>query len=563
MLPLLPNLYDTVMEIENSLEIFRNFVEDSPHAILIVNAEKHEIVSQNKFAREFFGDELHNLIREETYIRLFFSKTDVEFELTIPANNKPRIASVCVRSMSWDRVPNDYRILYINDITESKSQQEKSQLDELTGIPRRNLFFRRLEEAIALASANKGSFGLLYLDLDGFKMVNDIYGHESGDTVLQIVTKRIMSCVRGGDAIGRLGGDEFGIILLDVKSIFDMGLIAKKIIESLEKEMVIAKDKSCFISASVGVSVYPDDGQDSETLIRNADRAMYAVKHDRGKGSYAYYSDGIVDQYQKKKQIESDLQKAIKNPDQFILHFMPQFDLNKGCLSGVETLTYWHPPDGKLQLPSEFLPLVENSNLIISIEQLVFSRAGSHILQWLQSVDSILPFRLIVNISSRHFTTLESMEAINTLIENIGLQPNLVDLEISESIMSDDPKTIEKLFDFHNKQVCLTLDNYGSKATSLLSLKRFPISAVKIDRSFVRNILTEKIDRAIVKHTIRLANDIGLKTIAQGVESEAQLELLTTWGCSEAQGYFFSKPLTAEAFSRYIKESPPSIANHK
>lgn len=544
------------MEFEKSLEIFQKFIENSPHAILVVDALKRDIIYQNKSSRDFFGDELDNLIEKNTYIRLFFSKTEVEFELTISARNKPRIGAVSVRSMFWDRTPNDYRIVYIDDITESKNQQEKSQIDELTGIPRRNLLFRRMEEAIALASANEGVFGLLYLDLDGFKLVNDIHGHESGDIVLKIATKRIMACVREGDTIGRLGGDEFGIILLNVQNLHNMGRIAKKIIESLEREMKIANGKSCFISASVGVSIYPDDGKDSETLIRNADRAMYAVKHDRGKGNYAYYSDGIVDQYQKKKKIEADIKNAIKDPNQFILHFMPQFDLNKGCLCAVETLTYWQPLNGKLKLPFEFIPLVENSNLIISIEQLAFCKAGRHIQHWLNSKESLPPFRLIVNLSSRHFTTLESIDAINILIESIGLKPSLLDLEISESIMSDDPKAIDKLFDLYNKQVRLTLDNYGSKTTSLLSLKRFPISAVKIDRSFVRNILTEKIDRAIVKHTIHLANEIGLKTVAQGVESEAQLELLIKWGCHEAQGYFYSKPLTAEAFSQYIKEFP-------
>ncbi len=547
------------MNIEQSLEIFQNFVENSPHAILIVNAFKHDIVYLNKSAKEFFGDELQSLIKTELYIRLLFSKTETEFELKISTNNKTRIGAVSVRTMSWDRTPNDYRILYISDITTAKTLQEKSQIDELTGIPKRNLLFRRMEEAVALTKANEGVFGLLYLDLDGFKDVNDTFGHEAGDVVLKIATKRIKACIREGDTVGRLGGDEFGIILLNVKNFENMGLIAQKIIESLEQEMKLTDGATCSVSGSVGVSIYPDDGTDAETLLRNADRAMYSVKHDRGKGAYAYYSDGIMDQFQKKKRIESDIKNAIKNPDQFILHFMPQFDLKRSILSAVETLTYWSPPNNKLRLPSEFIPMIESSNLIISIEQLIFSKAGQQHLQWLNSVESHHPFRLIVNLSARHFTTLETMEAINVLIENIGLNPSMLDLEISESIMSDDPKAIDKLVDLHNKKVCLTLDNFGSKATSLHSLKRFPIKAVKIDRTFVRNILTEKIDRAIVKHTIHLANEIGLKTIAQGVESRAQLELLMEWGCSEAQGYYFSKPLTAEGFTEYIKNPSPSV----
>lgn len=545
------------MKIEESLEIFKKFADISPHAILIVNSFKNIIIYQNKSAKEFFGNELKNLIKSELYIRLLFSKTETEFELKISANAQSRVGAVSVRTMSWDRTPNDYRILYVNDITTSKTLQEQSQIDELTGIPKRNLLFRRMEEAIALSKANSGVFGLLYLDLDGFKQVNDTFGHHSGDIALKIASKRIKASIREGDTVGRLGGDEFGVILLNVKNLGNMGMIAQKIIESLEKEMKLPNGEACFISASVGVSIYPDDGIDTETLLRNADRAMYSVKHDLGKGAYAYYSDGIVDQYQKKKRIESDIKDAIKNPEQFILHFMPQFDLQCGCMSGVEALTYWYPPNDKLRLPFEFIPMIENSNLIISIEQLVFGKAGRQHLEWLRSMQSQHPFRLIVNLSSRHFTSLETMEAINLLIDNIGLSPDMLDLEISESIMSDDPKAIEKLVDLHRKKICLTLDNFGSKATSLLSLKRFPISAVKIDRSFVRNILIEKIDRAIVKHTILLANDIGLKTIAQGVESKAQLELLMEWGCSEAQGYYFSKPLIAEDFSRYIHT--PSI----
>ena len=551
------------MEIEKSLEIFQKFIENSPHAILIVNAFSHKIVYQNASARNFFGKELENLFKKELYVRLFFSKTETEFELTVQKRDDTRIAAVSVRTMSWDRKPNDYRILYINDITQSKSLQEKSQIDDLTGIPKRNLLFHRMEEAIALTAANDGVFGILYLDLDGFKEVNDTFGHEGGDTVLKIATKRIKACVREGDTVGRLGGDEFGIILLNVKNLGNMGMIAQKIIESLEKEMKLAHGEACFISASVGISIYPDDGLDTETLIRNADRAMYSVKHDRGKGAYAYYSDGIVDQYQKKKQIETEIKQAIKNPDQFILHFMPQFDLNRRCLTAVETLTYWYPPHDKLRMPFEFIPVIENSNLIITIEQLVFSKAGRHHLEWLDSIQSKHPFRLIVNLSTRHFSTLETVEAINLLIDSIGLKPEMLDLEISESIMSDDPKSVDKLFDLHDKNISITLDNYGSKATSLLSLKRFPISGVKIDRTFVRNILTERIDRAIVKHTIRLANEIGIKTIAQGVESEEQLELLTAWGCSEAQGYYFSKPLTADAFSDYLRSLEPPQPSEK
>ncbi len=543
------------MKIVKSLEIFQKVIENSPYAILIINSLKQDILYYNQLAKKFFGEELNQLIEKETYIRLF-CETEAEFELTISTNEKKRIGAISVRTMSWNRTQNEYRILYINDITATRTQQEKSYIDELTGIPRRNLFNRRMEEAITLASANNGMFGLLYLDLDGFKLINDTYGHESGDTVLKIVTKRLKACVREGDTIGRLGGDEFGIILLNVKKMENMGIIAKKIIDSIEQEMKIDKGKTCFISASIGVSVYPDDAGNLEALIRNADRAMYVVKHDRGKGHYAYYSDGIVEQYQTKKQIESALKKAVKSDDQFILHFMPQFDLETGYLSAVEALTYWKPPNEKLKLPFEFIPVATNTDLIIIIEQLVFKKAGHHILQWLKIAETIPSFRLAVNLSSRHFTALESMETINHLVENIGLTPSLIDLEITESIMRHNPKAIEKLFDMHNKQVSLTLDNFGSTTTSLLSLKRFPITAVKIDRAFVRNIVTEKIDRAIVKHTIHLANEIGLRTIAQGVESQEQLALLKNWGCSEVQGYYFSKPLNAEAFSDYIKHLP-------
>lgn len=545
------------MEIKQSLEIFQKVIENSPHAILIVNALQHDIVYHNKLAGDFFGESFDDLINKETYVRLFFSQTETEFEITISVDNKTRIGAVSVRTMSWDRVPNEYRILYINDITDTRSQQERFHLDELTGIPRRSLFFRRMDEAITLASANKGTFGLLYLDLDGFKQINDTHGHESGDTVLKITTQRLKACIRQGDTIGRLGGDEFGIILLNVKKRENLGRVAGKIIDSLEKEMKLEHDKTCFVSASVGVSIFPDDGTDSETLLRNADRAMYAVKHDRGKGSYAYYSDGIVEQYQNRKQIESDIKRAINNPEQFILHFMPQIDLDKGCLCAVEALTYWQPPKGTLKLPFEFIPVASRSDLIIHIEQLVFTKAGRLMEQWLNSDESMPPFRLSLNISSRHFTTLESVSNMNDLIANIGLQPSLLDLEISESIMENDRRIKEKLFDLRDKQVRLTLDNYGSMATSMLSLKRYPVTAVKIDRAFVRNILTSKIDRAIVKHTIHLANDIGIRTIAQGVESEAQLELLIKWGCNEAQGYLFSKPLTAELCSEYIRDFRP------
>lgn len=553
------------MELDKSLEIFQKVIENSPQAILVVNASEHAIIYHNKLAEKFFGTDLKHLIEKEIYLRIFFSATETEFEITTSAKNKTRIGAVSVRTMSWSRTPNEYRIIYINDITATKNKQENSNVDELTGIPRRNLFNQRVEEAISLASTNKGTFGLLYLDLDDFKPVNDAHGHESGDTVLKIVTKRIMACIRAGDVIGRLGGDEFGIILLDVKNTENIGLVAKKIIDSLEHEMKIAQDKTCFISASIGVCMYPVDGTDRKTLIRNADRAMYVVKHERGKGNFAYYSDGIVAQFNLKKNIETDLKKAVKDPDQFILHFMPQIDLETGSISAVETLTYWlEPTSGKLRLPFEFLPIAAKSNLIVLIEQLAFKRAGQQVLHWLSALDTLPPFRLIVNLSSHHFTSIERVTNIDHLIDSIGLNPILLDLELSESVMRSDPKAIKKLIDLRNKKIRITLDNYGSKETSLLSLKRFPITAVKIDRAFVRNILTEKTDRAIVKYTIQLANELGLKTIAQGVESEAQLELLIKWGCHEAQGYLFTKPLPINAFSSYLEGfQPPEMLTNK
>ena len=546
------------MKIAKNLEIFKEIIEKSPNAILIINASEQSIIYHNQLAEDFFGEDLNHLIKKETYHRLL-CESEIKFQLKSSTHDRTRIGAVSMRTMSWDRTPNEYRILYIHDITDIMDQKEKPYLDELTGIPERNLFKQRLKEAITLTSTNQGAFGLLYLDLDGFKPVNDTFGHSSGDIVLKIVTKRIKACVRDSDTIGRLGGDEFAIILLNIKDPENAGKIANKIIHSLEQEMEIEKDKTCFISASVGISIYPLDGNDYETLIKNADRAMYVVKHDRGKGGYAYYSDGIVEQYQNKKNIESGIKKAIKDPNQFILHFMPQIDMVTGCLSAVETLTYWKPPNEKLRFPYEFIPMVDNTNLIISIEQFVFSKAGLQILEWQQKINTIPPFRLIVNLSSRHFTALNSMETINHLIENIGLEPRLLDLEITESIMLHDPKAMEILLELKNKQVSLTLDNYGSDTTSMLSLKRFPITAIKIDRVFIRNILKEKIDKAIVKNTIRMANEIGLKTIAQGVESEAQLEMLLNWGCHEAQGYLFSKPLPAKSFSQYMKEFQPSM----
>ncbi len=545
------------MKTVNSLEIFQNVLESSPHAILIINAFEQTIIYYNPMAKTFFGEDLDRIIEKETYIRLLQEK-EAEFQLTVSTQGSIRIGAVSVRSMSWDRTPNDYRILYVNDITETENGKKDSFLDELTGIPRRNLFQHRLEEAITLASANKGIFGLLYLDLDGFKPINDTFGHTSGDMVLKIVTKRIKACIREGDTVGRLGGDEFGIILLNVQTPENMGIIAKKIIESLEQEIKLESDQNCFISASIGVSIFPEDGANYDTLIENADRAMYVVKHDRGKGAYAYYSDGIVDQYQNKKKIEDGIRNAINHPDEFILHYMPQVEIKSGKLSAIEALTYWKPEDGKLRFPNDFIPVANRSNAIIAIEQIAFTKAGRNLVAWLKQQGTTTPFRLAINLSNRHFNALESMETLNQLIEDIGISPSLLDLEITESIMVHDPKAIEILFELRQQHVSLTLDNYGSQATSLLSLKRFPISAIKIDRLFVRNILEDKIDRAIVKNTICMANDIGLRTIAQGVESEAQLELLQDWGCDEAQGYLFSKLLPAGPFSRYIQTFKPA-----
>ncbi len=550
------------METEQNVALFKKVIEKSPQAILIVNTKQHSVVYHNKIADQFFGGQLDHLIGEETYIRLFFSEKEIQFELSVSTKGEPRVGVVSARTLSWNRTPSEYRVLYINELTSSKFSTAESYIDELTSIPRRPLFDQRMEEAIALADENKGVFGLLFLDLDGFKLINDTYGHSAGDQVLKIATQRMQACIRKDDVLARLGGDEFGIILLNVQDIDNMGNIAEKIIQTLEQEMKIEQDQSCFISASIGVSTFPHDGRDRKILTQNADRAMYAVKHDRGKGNYAYYADGIVEQYQKRKQTESEIKKALLETDRLILYFMPQIDIETGGLCAVEALTYLQKTAGDIMAPSEFIPVAERSNLIISLEQLVFDKAVQQSLQWFDKLEAAKHFRLIVNLSSRHFTTGDSLETIDYLLEHVGIKPELLDLEISETAMSNDPKAIKKLYDVRQKNVHITLDNYGSKATSLISLKRFPISAVKMDRTFVRNIVEDSTDRAIVKHTIRLANDLGLKTIAQGVETQEQLYLLKNWGCNEAQGYLFSKALRVDAFSDYVLGFEPTITKN-
>jgi len=550
-----------MMETEQNIALFKKVIEQSPQAILIVNTQQHSVVYHNKIAGQFFDGQLDRLISEETYIQLFFSKKEIQFELSVSTEGETRVGVVSAQTLSWNRTSSDYRVLYINEVTDSNASTAEPFIDELTGIPRRPLFDQRLEEAMALANENKGIFGLLYLDLDGFKLVNDTYGHSAGDQVLKIATQRMQACIRKDDVLARLGGDEFGIILLNIKDIDNMGSIAAKIIQTLEQEMKIEQDQSCFISASIGVSTFPHDGSKPKVLTQNADRAMYAVKHDRGKGNYAFYADGIVEQYQKREQTESEIKRALLEKDPFILYFMPQIDIETGGLCAIEALTYLQKTAGGIMAPSEFIPVAEKSNLIISVEQLVFDKAVQQSLKWFDRLEAKKHFRLIVNLSSRHFTTGDSLETIDYLLEHVGIKPELLDLEISETAMSNDPKAIKKLHDVHQKNVHITLDNYGSMATSLISLKRFPISAVKIDRTFVRNIVDDSTDRAIVKHTIRLANDLGLKTIAQGVETHEQLELLKNWGCNEAQGYLFSKALRVDAFSDYIVGFEPAIAD--
>jgi diguanylate cyclase (GGDEF)-like protein len=422
--------------------------------------------------------------------------------------------------------------------------------DPLTALPNRILFMDRLFQALQRVRWHRRMVAVLFLDLDNFKQVNDTLGHAVGDLLLKAVSKRFENCVREGDTVARLGGDEFTLILENIAQAEDVPRVTQKILEVFTEPFRI-QGHELFITASIGISLYPNDGEDPETLVKYADTAMYLAK-EQGRNNFQHFSPAMNTRGLERSALMNGLRKVLER-EESLLHYQPQIDLQSGRIVGMEALVRWSHPNLGLIPPSKFIPLAEETGLIVPIGEWVLLTACMQNKIWQEA--GMGPLRVAVNISARQFQQRNLLKMISSVLDKTGLPANCRELELTESVlMHKDQNTTKTLCELSEMGIQFSVDDFGTGYSSLTYLQRFPINALKVDRSFVQEITTDANDAKIVTAIITMAHSLDLRVIAEGVETVEQLDYLHLLKCDQAQGYFFSHPLPAKGATAHLME---------
>jgi diguanylate cyclase (GGDEF)-like protein len=423
--------------------------------------------------------------------------------------------------------------------------------DALTGLPNRPLFIDRLIVSLAQTARTPQKLAVFFLDLDRFKDINDSLGHSTGDQLLKAVADRVRRCVREGDTVARFGGDEFTLLVPRIENIEDAAKIAQKIIETLKIPFDI-HDRELFVTTSIGISLFPTDGIDAETLVRNADSAMYRAK-ESGRDNYQLYAPAMNARALERLALENMLRKALDHRE-LVLFYQPLIDAESKLIIGVEALIRWSHPELGLLSPAHFISVAELSGLIIPIGRWVLHTACRQLKTWQKKIDRSLT--VSVNLSARQFAQPDLVDQIRGVLADTALEPQFLELEITESnAMQNAENTIHTLRELKQLGVRIAMDDFGTGYSSLNYLKRFPIDTLKLDQMFVQDVNTDAADAAIVSAVITMAQSLRLAVVAEGVETEEQLAFLRREGCDRIQGYLFSAPMSAEELEPYLIEN--------
>jgi len=418
--------------------------------------------------------------------------------------------------------------------------------DSLTGLPNRMLFMDRIDQAISRAQRERGKFALLYIDIDHFKVINDSMGHAAGDQLLNIVSQRLTDVLRKTDTIARLGGDEFTIIIEDLEAAELVVQVAKNILATLDKPVEIF-EKEVHIGGSIGIALYPQDGESFGTLLKNSDTAMYKAK-ELGRQTFQFYEHEMSLKAMRRLDLENQIRVALKNKE-FLVFYQPKVNLITGQCQGVEALVRWLHPEKGLITPDNFIPLAEETGLIIQLDEWVMRTACRQFKKWKAAGYSIN--NLSVNISARHFKEGSLLKHCKKVIEETQVLPKNIEIELTESALVDNYNSAKEiLHEIHEMGIHIALDDFGTGYASMSYLKEFPFDTVKLDRSFVQGVPDDGEDAAIVKAMIQLAEALNLNMVAEGIETESQKHYLTDHGCAYGQGYLWSKPVEASEFER-------------
>ncbi|HEY4742609.1 MAG TPA: EAL domain-containing protein [Candidatus Acidoferrales bacterium] len=444
-------------------------------------------------------------------------------------------------------------VIVFRDVSVARAMAQQlahsAEHDFLTGLPNRMLLNDRVTQAITLAPRHLKKVAVLFMDLDGFKHINDSLGHPIGDQLLQSIAKRLVDCVRGSDTVSRQGGDEFVVLLSEVAQSEDAAISAVRLLQAVaEAHSIGAHD--LHVTTSIGVSVYPDDGLDAETLIKNADTAMYQAK-ENGRQSYQFFKPSMNVRAVERQSIEENLRRALERQE-FTLHYQPKINLVRGEITGAEALLRWtHPVRGPVS-PAQFIPVAEDCGLILPIGKWVLREACRQVRAWQDA--GLSPGTIAVNISAMEFRDDKFLSGVFEVLSDTGLDPKSLELELTESVLMKRAEATESILKtLRERGVQVAVDDFGTGYSSLSYLRRLPIDALKIDQSFVRQITTDPDETTIVTAVIGMGRNLKLRVVAEGVETQQQLAFLQAHECDEAQGYYFSRPVLPQQFAKLLE----------
>jgi diguanylate cyclase (GGDEF)-like protein/PAS domain S-box-containing protein len=502
-----------------------------------------DLLADLELGRRMFAREIHEAAREKRYLHKdgHYIWVNLTSSLVRDENGEPRYYSTVVEDISR-RKQIEGELLHM------------ANHDVLTSLPNRTLLLDRLSQAIAFANRSGDQVAVLLIDLDRFKNINDSLGHDVGDKLITGIARKLLSQIREVDTLARLGGDEFVILLADVAHEDAVAMLAQQVLESLSQPMTI-QGHELYPAGSIGISLFPKDGIDSQTLIKNADTAMYRAK-DAGRNNFQFYAHAMNARALDRLKLEGGLRNALLR-DEFVLHYQPQMDIASGAVVGVEALLRWQPPGKDMIYPVDFIPIAEETGLIVAIGEWVLRTACAQHAAW-EKAATFPHIKMSVNLSARQFKQQDIVKMVSRALEDTGCDPDCLELEITESIVMENPEvaaaTLQRLSDMG---VYLSIDDFGTGYSSLTYLKRFPIHTLKIDRSFVRDITTDADDAAIAKAVIALAHSMKLKVIAEGVETAEQLAFLSEQHCDQMQGYYLSRPIPAQQLESLLRGFSP------
>ena len=555
--------------LQESEERLRLFVEYSKDTIFLHDFDG-KIIDVNQDACESLGytrEELLDLSIQDIDTNAVPGKHKEKWMQMVPGEpvnlegihkrKDGTIFPIEVRLVVFDSGERRLMLGMVRDITERKRmEQELSRMathDVLTGLPNRLMFSQLLNHAIQSARRHQRRFAVLFIDLDRFKTINDSLGHEAGDQLLQEIALRFKKMLRADDVVGRLGGDEFIMLIEEINDFNNAATIAQKIINTTSEPVVLLGEE-CRVTASIGISIYPQDGEDEQSLIKNADMAMYFAKEE-GKNNYQFFYKDLQSTSIERLSIETNMRSALERNELF-LEYQAKLDIKTGMIMGVEALLRWQSPSLGSVTPKQFIPVAEETGLIVPIGRWVIKTACAQNVAWQRQ--GLPPVCVAVNLSPRQLTDDNLLEDIRAALKDSGMAPNLLELEITESmIMHNTERLIAVLTAIKKNGVRLAIDNFGTGYSSLAQIKHFPIDTLKMDRSFIRNLQQCSEDRAITEAIIVMGKTLSFTVVAEGVETKVQKDFLREHVCDEIQGFYFSKPITPDQFADLLRNHDP------